>query len=701
MAIYFNDNGTPFTDEIDSFTVTGNILNEGVVVSNGVGIPTGDFDTSLTISNNTFEGTFDVSTGLGRYDTVVLNGQVPGIGWLLESNALPRIFGNQFGDNSTPFLLRGSDISAANLPNASQIGEILQANGNADTTYAYVLKPNGDLELASRNFGAFFSFAVANTIDTLELALEPAGGNTVFPDQRFYVLPGDTVVIQSGPNALNSTIDVDGLEVQANDDSAHLTLTLGIALPDGTPVTVQSLTLIDYAAGLGANVNVVGNDLGDTIQSDHGTHVIATGSGADTITGGGGTDTINAGGGADTIVYNVAAGGTEIVDGGSGTDTQVVSNVGGGAETFNINPINSSHVGVNIEPGANNATVGPYEISDTNVEEIVVHLGGAGDTVLVSGNLGGTGVLTSTITVEGGAGADTVDGSHISSAYPVDLVFQGNGGNDTFVGGPGVDTSVYADFESSYTYTTTSDSNGFVTSFASVTDTNPTLLDEGTDTLSSVERLVFQNTDGPGGALGDTMLDLTKAVQLFDATNHLIGTFDTIQSAVNAATNGDTVLASAGVYKEQVLIDGKDLTLKGEPGAIIEAPDTLQVSFALPAGATSTPNKFALVGVENNANVTVEGFSIEGRGLGDQTNGGDFAGVYFWNSSGHVLNSTVTGIRNGGASGSFDGIQHGNGIVGFVTDGSSHSLEVGNYPRVGLPEDRYRVQRRRPHRRRP
>ncbi len=39
IAIYFNDNGTPFTDEIASFNVSHNILNEGVDISNGVGIP--------------------------------------------------------------------------------------------------------------------------------------------------------------------------------------------------------------------------------------------------------------------------------------------------------------------------------------------------------------------------------------------------------------------------------------------------------------------------------------------------------------------------------------------------------------------------------------------------------------------------------------------------------------------------------------
>ena len=195
----------------------------------------------------------------------------------------------------------------------------------------------------------------------------------------------------------------------------------------------------------------------------------------------------------------------------------------------------------------------------------------------------------------------------------------------------------------------------------------------------------FVATDSNGAvsaAAGTATIDVVpvfEPVTLFDASNHIVGIFDTIQHAVDAATNGDTVLVSAGTYKEQVLVDGKDLTLKGEPGAIIEAPDTLHASFTLPAGSTATPDKFALVGIENNAHVTVDGFTIQGNGLGNQAIGGDFAGVYYWNSSGQVLNSTVTGIRDTDpTTGSFDGVQHGNAIVGYVTDGSAHTLEVGS-----------------------
>jgi T1SS-143 domain-containing protein len=634
IAIYINDNGTPFTDEIASYTVANNILNAGVLAANGVGIP-GSVSPDQVVANNTFEGSFDISTGAGRYDTIVVNGQVPGIGWLLESTQNPTVTGNHFGDNTTPFLLRGSDTSLADLPTLNDVQTFLAHNGDANTTYAYVETPGGQLEVATRDIGSgtFYSFAVTNTIDTLNLALDGTPDN-VFPDQRLYMHSGDTVIVQSGATGtVNSAIMVDDLTVQATANSADLNLTLATHFADGTliPGGVHTLTLADYAPGHGANVDVTGNDLGDTITGNSGDNVITGGTGA------------------DTIIYDVG-GGHDTVTGGAGTDTQVVNNLTPNAETFNINPIDASHLGINIEPGSNAvpATTANAEISDTGVEEIVLHLGNAGDTVLVSGNLNGTGVLTSTITVDGGSGADTVNGSAIDPAYPVDIVFQGNGGNDTFVGGPGIDTAVYTETITGAMISPNGSGGWTVTTGGS----------EGSDTLSHVE--IVQ-----GAASGKFLL----------VGN---GGFATIQAAVDAAASGDTILVAAGTYHEQVLINGKDLTLQAEPGAILAAPDTLHVSFTLPSSATATPDKYALIGIENNAHVAIDGFAIDGKGLGDQANGGDYAGIYYWNADGQVTNVSVTGIRNGGATGTFDGIQHGNGIVGFVTDGNTHNLEVAN-----------------------
>jgi pectin methylesterase-like acyl-CoA thioesterase len=53
------------------------------------------------------------------------------------------------------------------------------------------------------------------------------------------------------------------------------------------------------------------------------------------------------------------------------------------------------------------------------------------------------------------------------------------------------------------------------------------------------------------------------------------GTYSTIQAAVDAAGNGDTIEIAAGIYREQVTVDGKNITIHGAGSGqtIIEAPD--------------------------------------------------------------------------------------------------------------------------------
>ena len=93
----------------------------------------------------------------------------------------------------------------------------------------------------------------------------------------------------------------------------------------------------------------------------------------------------------------------------------------------------------------------------------------------------------------------------------------GNGGDDILTGGAGTgDTAIYAGARSGYTYSYTTDGSGRATAFTGVDDTNPVGGDEGTDTLSGVEVLQF---------LGQA-LNVDDPVQLFDASNTLVGTFD-------------------------------------------------------------------------------------------------------------------------------------------------------------------------------
>jgi VCBS repeat-containing protein len=119
----------------------------------------------------------------------------------------------------------------------------------------------------------------------------------------------------------------------------------------------------------------------------------------------------------------------------------------------------------------------------------------------------------------------------------------GNGGDDTLTGGAGSgDTAIYAGARGGYTYSYTTDGSGRATAFTGVDDTNPVGGDEGTDTLSGVEVLQF---------LGQS-LNVNDPVQLFDASNNLVGTFTTIQAAVDASSAGYTLRIAAGIFTENV-----------------------------------------------------------------------------------------------------------------------------------------------------
>jgi len=227
-------------------------------------------------------------------------------------------------------------------------------------------------------------------------------------------------------------------------------------------------------------------------------------------------------------------------------------------------------------------------------------------------NLTGIGILNETLT--GATKADTLSGGDGND------VLIGLAGNDTLAGGNGTDTAQYAGARSGYTIGMTLDSHGHATSFNSVTDTNAGNGDEGTDTLTSIETLVFNGV----------AFSLTDPVQLFDGSNNLVGTFATIQAAVNAALDGYTVSVAAGTYNENVSIT-KDITIlganSGTPGAGARGAETVVNGlFSLLADGI-TLNGLKITGAPlfgqditaifaNNDNATLTNLVLDGPGTG-------------------------------------------------------------------------------------
>ena len=142
--------------------------------------------------------------------------------------------------------------------------------------------------------------------------------------------------------------------------------------------------------------------------------------------------------------------------------------------------------------------------------------------------------------ITGTAGADILLGNgaaDVLNGMAGDDLLSGGAGDDTLHGGQDTDTAVYADGLANYTSTPSTDANGFVTGFTQVTETTVVGLDEGSDTLTGVERLVFQNGT-PGVSGDDIALDLAQAVQLRLADNveHLI-----LQGSANLQGYGNSL----------------------------------------------------------------------------------------------------------------------------------------------------------------
>jgi hypothetical protein len=127
--------------------------------------------------------------------------------------------------------------------------------------------------------------------------------------------------------------------------------------------------------------------------------------------------------------------------------------------------------------------------------------------------------------------------------------------------------------------------------------------------------------------------------------------YSTVQAAVDAASAGDTIyLCGTTPYAEQVII-AKSVTLTGEPGATIAAPDPWVPS------ADSLPPQFAsdnlfvpqaiVVAWGHGVHVTVRGLTISGTLPG---NGGcaeqEFGAVIIDGASTSITHDSVTDIRD-------------------------------------------------------
>jgi len=119
----------------------------------------------------------------------------------------------------------------------------------------------------------------------------------------------------------------------------------------------------------------------------------------------------------------------------------------------------------------------------------------------------------------------------------------------------------------------------------------------------------------------------------------------TIQEAIDAAVNGDTVLVAPGTYFENIDFKGKAITVTSSGGAAVTIID---------GGNPSHPDNASVVYFKSGEGLgsVLEGFNItNGTGTKDPYNYIVGGGIYCYNSSPTITNNTIIGNRandNGG-----------------------------------------------------
>jgi hypothetical protein len=74
----------------------------------------------------------------------------------------------------------------------------------------------------------------------------------------------------------------------------------------------------------------------------------------------------------------------------------------------------------------------------------------------------------------------------------------------------------------------------------------------------------------------------------------------TIQAGINAATNGDTVLVSAGTYYEQINFNGKAIVVRSQSGSKVTIIDGLGL-----------PGPVVIFGTGETTSSVLQGFTIQ------------------------------------------------------------------------------------------
>ncbi len=268
-------------------------------------------------------------------------------------------------------------------------------------------------------------------------------------------------VTLTGTEGANDSLLIEGL---AGNDTIN-----AAALPAGQiKLTIDGGAGNDTILGSAGNDTLIGGDGNDFVDGNQGSDTALLGAGNDTFQWdpGDGSDTVEGGDGTDTLLFNGANIAEKIDISANGTRTLLTRDVGN--VTMDLGGV--EHIQLNMLGGADTITVNDLSGTDTNQVNIDLSSparsgtgDGAADTVITNGTanndqisvatsgtsivvkglaaqvtVNGAEPLNDSLVVNGGAGNDTIDASHLHAGQ-VNLTLNGGDGDDRIIGSAGND----------------------------------------------------------------------------------------------------------------------------------------------------------------------------------------------------------------------------------------------------------------------
>ncbi len=167
------------------------------------------------------------------------------------------------------------------------------------------------------------------------------------------------------------------------------------------------------------------------------------------------------------------------------------------------------------------------------------------------------------------------------------------------------------------------------------------------------------------------------SVLYVDDNSPQIGSVNRVQEAVDMVS-GSTIYLMPGLYVGQVVCTGfADLNIIGAGQLVttIQAPATAMTHSFVTSGPN---NNFAVLSIENSADVDVQDLTIDGAGKGNLQY--RFIGAAYRNSGGSMSDITVKDVRDNPLSGA----QHGNAVYSLCDDGNPRTLDLARVTTIGF-----------------